>query len=184
MDPTCQDDADLMAAVADGDTAALGVLVHRYQDKALALAYRLLGRLDQAEDVAQEAFLRVHRSARRYRPSARFGTWLYRIVVNLCHDVHRRAGYAPVALADPAAAAVAPPANAVEAAERADRVRRAILALPGRQRTAVVLLTYEGLSHRQIAELTGWSASAVESLIVRAYANLRRRLAEWRQSGD
>lgn len=167
-----------MAEVARGDTGALGVLVRRHQQAALGLARRLLGRQDAAEDVAQEAFLHVYRAARRYRPDARFTTWLYRIVVNLCHDARRRAGRAPAQLIEEAAPAQDPAADPLEADERAERVRRAVGALPERQRTAVILHRYHGLSHREVAQATGWSESAVESLLVRAYATLRRELAD------
>jgi len=168
-----------MAALADGQMAALGDLVRRHQDKALALAFRMLRRRDLAEDIAQEAFLRVYRAAPRYRPDAKFTTWLYRIVVNLCLDHRRRAAQAPVALGDdgpePAADAAADP---IEAQERAERVRRALDTLPERQRTAVILHRYEGLSHREVAEAMDSTESAVESLLVRAYARLREELAD------
>jgi len=76
-------DVELMQAVAHGDMGKLGLLVQRHQGQSLALAYRTLGNWDQAEDVVQEAFIRVHKAAKRYRPDAKFTTWLYRIVVNL-----------------------------------------------------------------------------------------------------
>ena len=176
-----QDDAKLMAALAAGDMEALGELVRRHQDKAFALAYRMLQRRSLAEDIAQEAFLRVCRAAARYRPDAAFTTWLYRIVTNLCLDHERRAARGPAPLPDgtavPDRAATRDP---IEACERAERVRDALAALPARQRTAVVLHRYQELSHAQIAEATGWSQSAIESLLVRAYANLRKALAEWK----
>ena len=172
-------DADLMAAVGRGDMGALGELVRRHQGKAIALAFRTLGRWDLAEDMAQEAFLRVLRAAKRYRPDARFTTWLYRIVVNLCLDHQRRARQAPSALTDDSPEpSAAPSADPLEARERVLRVQRAVEALPERQRMAVVLHRYEGLSHREVAEVTGWSVSAVESLLVRAYASLRKSLAD------
>jgi len=173
------DDADLMRAVADSDMAALGELVRRHEKRAFALACRLLTRPDAAEDVTQEAFLHVYRAARRYRPEARFTTWLYRIVVNLCLDVKRRTKRAPGELPAHGPAAEAPTdCDRLEAADRAQRVRRAVDDLPGRQRTAVVLHRYMQLSHRDIAEVTGWSVSAVESCLVRAYARLRQELRD------
>lgn len=174
-----RDDAELMAALARGETAALGELVRRHQDKARALAFRMLGRWDLADDVAQEAFLRVWRAAPRYRPEAKLTTWLYRIVVNLCHDRHRRAARALAPLTDDVPEPAAEPTpDPLEADERAVRVRRALDALPERQRAAVVLHRYEGLSHREVAEALGATEKAVESLIVRAYAKLRRELAD------
>lgn len=172
-------DADLMAALANGDMDALGELARRHQDKAFGLALRLLQRRDQAQDVAQEAFLRVYRAAGRYEPRAQFTTWLYRIVTNLCLDRERRGRREPGPLAEGSSADPAVVAeDRVEAAERAERVRTAVAALPARQRAAVVLHRYEGLSHAQVSEATGWSPKAVESLLVRAYANLRKALAD------
>lgn len=177
MNHDAQDDEVLLAAVARRDEAAFETLVRRHQDKALRLAYRLLTDADAAQDIAQEAFLRVYRHADRFEPSARFSTWFYRIIVNLCTDYRRRRVNKTVALPaiEPAGPAVDDP---LESAERAARVRAALEALPDRQRTAVLLHRYEQLSHRQIAETTGDSVSAVESLLVRAYATLRKKLAD------
>ena len=174
-----RDDSQLMAAVAAGDMEALGHLVRRHQDKALALAYRMLQRWDLAEDVCQDAFLRVYHSAKRYRPDALFTTWLYRIVVNLCIDAKRRTARAASSGDDIAATLDAPAEpDPIETSERAQAVRRAVASLPDRQQAAVVLHRYQGLPHRQIAEVMGLTESAVESLLVRAYAKLRKMLAE------
>ncbi len=154
---------------------ALAELVCRHQSKVLGLAYRMLGRWDLAEDVAQEAFLRVHRAAGRYKPRARFTTWLYQIVVNLCLDARRRMRQAPAPL--PAESLISRGSSGLdvlEVQERAEIVRKAVADLPERQRVVLVLHRYEDLSHKEIAEVTGWSESAVESLLVRAYANLRK----------
>jgi len=174
-------DADLVAAVGAGQIGALGELVERHEQAVLALAYRTLGRWDQAQDVAQDVFLRVHRSAHTYRAKSKVTTWLYRITVNICLDLLRRAKREPVAMPDTIEPPAPQDADPLEADERADIVRRAVLALPARQRTALNLLRYQGLSHRQIAEATGWSRSAVESLLVRAYANLREALSDLRE---
>jgi RNA polymerase sigma-70 factor (ECF subfamily) len=172
-------DAELMARVAADDMAALGDLVRRHQGKVLALAIRTLGRPDLAEDVAQDVFVKVYRAAPAYTPQAAFTTWLYRIVVNCCLDAlrkHRRAAAPLDRAADVPAADDA--AGNLERNEQAARVRRALNALPERQRLVVLMHRYQDLSHRQIAETTGWSESAVESLLVRAYANLRAALAD------
>ena len=171
-------DETLMSRLAQGDMEALGRLVRRHQQAVVGLASRMLGRQDAAEDVAQEAFLHIHRAARRYRPDAKFTTWLYRIVMNLCHDARRRARASPAQFSEEAAPTQEPAVDPLEARERAERVRCAVGALPDRQRTAVILHRYQGLSHHEVAQATGWSESAVESLIVRAYATLRRELAD------
>lgn len=175
------DDGYLMSRLAEGDMGALGDLVRRHQQAAAAFAFRMLGRRDAVDDVVQEAFLHVHRAARRYQPDAKFTTWLYSIVVNLCRDAGRRARRAHAHLSEGAAPSLGPPADPLEARERAERVRSAVDALPDRQRTAVLLHRYQGLSHREVAQATGWSESAVESLIVRAYATLRQELADLKE---
>ena len=167
-----------MACLGRGGMACLGELSRRHRERVRHLAYRLLGQWDDADDVAQEALLRVQRAAAAYQPTARFTTWLHRIVVNLCRDVQRRRARQAQRLD-----AVAPPVDddatpALEADETARRVADAVAQLAPRQRTALILHRYEGLSHQQIAEVTGDSPAAVESLLVRAYARLRRELAD------
>ena len=160
---------------------ALGELVDRHQQKILMFAYRTLGRWDLAEDVVQDVFLRVHRSAARYKPTAKVTTWLYRIAVNLSLDAIRRDKRGPVSIADDADLSVPARGDALEAHERVDMVQQAVAALPDRQRVVVNLHRYEMLSHQEITETTGWSQSAVESLLVRAYANLRESLSGLRE---
>lgn len=169
-------DSLLVQAIADGHLDALEPLVRRHQDHVRRLAYRFLGEWSDADDVAQDAFLRVVRAAPRYEPTARFTTWLHRIVMNLCLDARRRRGR--FAAGDPPDGPADPPPDALERDETVRRVREALGGLPERQRTAVILHRYAGHSHREIAEVTGWSESAVESLLVRGYANLRRVLAD------
>jgi RNA polymerase sigma-70 factor, ECF subfamily len=172
-------DAELMAHLAAGQASALGELARRHQGRVLELAFRTLGHWDLAEDVAQETFLRVYRAAERYRPQAKFTTWLYRIVVNLCFDEQRRWAKSTVPLESVAPEGLpASHANSAERKEIAELVRTAVQELPERQRMAIVLYRYEGLNHAQISEVTGWSQSAVESLLVRAYATLRGKLAK------
>lgn len=172
-------DEDLVADVAAGDTAALGELVRRHQERVLSLAYRILLRWDMAEEVGQEVFLRVWSSAGDYQPKARFTTWLYRVVVNASLDAKRRAGRQPVQLTesfDESTSTDLP--DCLVAEETAGSVARAVAALPERQRITLVLHVYESLRCREVAEVTGWSVSAVESLLVRAYAALRDSLSD------
>lgn len=172
---------ELMTRLAEGDMAALGDIVSRHQDRVLSLSYRVLGDWHRAEDVAQEAFLRVHRAAKRYRPEAKFTTWLYRIVVNLCLDEQRKRARAASSLENTAPEILAESnANAAEKEEIAELVKAAVNELPERQRLAVILHRYDGLSHGEISEVMGWTKSAVESLLVRAYANLRGKLEKMR----
>lgn len=172
-------DHELMRRVAGGDRAALGQLVERHQRRVCSLAYRFLGHWSEAEDVTQDAFVRVLHAAARFRPEAQFTTWLYRLVVNLCWDRRRRAAREVRRQgAQRVPSFHDPPTAALEAEERIHSVRQAVAHLPDRQRLAVVLHRFEELSHQEIAEATGWSLAAVESCLVRAYDRLRRSLSD------
>ena len=172
------DDSDeaLMALVARGDEPAYRALTRRHLPAMLGLARRILGNAADAEDVAQEAMLRVWTHAPRWQPLAAFRTWLTRVVVNLCLDRKRRARW--VAL-EAAGELVDPAPGATETAEHDERERMlaiAIAKLPARQRIAIVLTYSEGMSNAQVAAILGTSVSAVETLLVRGKQNLRARL--------
>ncbi len=179
MDLTQASDVELVDALAHGDATALAEFNRRYHDRMLLLAKRVLGQHDGAEDVVQEAYLRLHRSADRYRPTARFSTWLYRIVLNLCRDRLRQVQRRPLELKiDAPDKADSEPAVRLEKGETALRIRQAVQALPERQRIAFVLHRYRRQSHQEIARSTGWSTSAIESLLSRAYQQLRDSLRD------
>jgi RNA polymerase sigma-70 factor (ECF subfamily) len=173
---SADEDARLMERLARGDRSALARLVQLHQREVLALAFRTTGDWSLAEDIGQETFLRVWRSAARYEPRALFSTWLYRIVVNLSLDALKKRK--PITGDPPAVADISghAPSAALEGRDLAAAVQQAVAGLPERQRVAVVLHRFSGLSMREIARTTGWSESAVESLLVRAYAALRNRL--------
>ena len=181
--PGCEDlsDHEFMEQVARREREALAILVRRHQKKVIALAFRFLGRWDAAEDVCQEAFLRVFERARSYRPTAQFTTWLYRIVANLCWDFRRRAAREPVSLPSGASPEQTAATLPMEQRERQDKIREGVAQLPDRQRLALILHRFQGMGHAEIASVTGWSASAVESCLVRAYGKLRELLVDLRQ---
>jgi RNA polymerase sigma-70 factor (ECF subfamily) len=172
------DDSDeaLMAQVARGDRRAYQQLARRHLPAMLGLARRILGNAADAEDVAQEAMLRVWTHAPRWQPLAAFRTWLTRVVVNLCLDRKRRAPWVALEAAgeieDPAPDA----GERAEAAERERRLTAAIAELPARQRAAITLTYGEGMSNAQVAEMLDATVSAVETLLVRGKQNLRRAL--------
>ena len=172
------DDSDeaLMARVACGDELAYRQLSRRHLPAMLGLARRILGNAADAEDVAQEAMLRVWTHAPRWQPLAAFRTWLTRVVVNLCLDRKRRAQWVGLEAAgeivDPAPGA----GDKAEHDEREQLLAVAIAELPARQRTAIVLSYSEGMSNAQVADILGTSVSAVETLLVRGKQNLRRTL--------
>jgi len=174
------DDSDevLMARVARGDEPAYRTLTRRHLPAMLGFARRILGNAADAEDVAQEAMLRVWTHAPRWQPLAAFRTWLTRVVVNLCLDRKRRAPW--VAL-EAAGEIVDPTPGVSEIAEQDERARAlaaAIDGLPARQRTAIVLTYSEGMSNAQVAEVLDTSVSAVETLLIRGKQNLRTKLSD------
>ncbi len=172
-------DPQLVQRVARGDHAALGQLIERHQQRVFSLSYRVLGRWDQAEEAAQEVFIKVYRSAGKYRPEALFTTWLYRIVVNHCLDMKRKAARMPMAVSQEQIDRMGElPEDSLTARERSERVRKAVNELPEAQQTALLLHRFEGQPIRQIAEVMDRSESAVESLLVRAYAKLRETLSD------
>lgn len=174
MDP----DHDLMARVAQGDERAFHLLVRRHAADALRLARRILGSEALAEEIVQDALLRVWRNAPRWRPEAAFRTWLYRVVINLSLNARRRPADLPLGVAgdpaDPAPDAVA----ALETRERDRKLAAAIDALPPRQRAAIVLTYQEGLGNAEVAAVLDTSVSATETLLVRAKRALRAALGE------
>jgi RNA polymerase sigma-70 factor, ECF subfamily len=174
-------DETLMQAVAGGQVAAFEQLVLRHQQAAWGTAYRMLGCRQTAEDIAQEAFLRIYQAADRYQPSAAFRTYLYRIVVRLCLDCLRKKRpmvAEDIQLLDESAEG---PEHILLLRERDEAVRTALNQLPAKQRTAVVLRYYEGLSGCEIAEVLQTTTKAVERLLARGRSTLERRLASYLQ---
>jgi RNA polymerase sigma-70 factor (ECF subfamily) len=172
-------DEELVARLAAGEQAALVEIVRRHQARALRIAFHTVGQRALAEDIAQEAFLRVWRGAGRFQARASFKSWFYRIIVNLCLDAKRqRTPESREQLEAPDCSQAEPP-HALVDLERQSLVRRAVAELPERQRVALVLHRYSDLSLLEIGHATGWTESAVESLLVRAYAALRKQLADF-----
>jgi RNA polymerase sigma-70 factor (ECF subfamily) len=178
-------DAELVARVGKQDAGAIRTLVARKLPRLLALATRLLGDRMEAEDVAQEAFVRIWRQAPHWRAGeAKFDTWLHRVALNLCYDRLRGRREEPMdALPDAPDPAAGPDAQ-LDALTRDARVRAALAALPSRQREALVLTYYQELSNIEAAGLMGISVDALESLLARARRTLRTQLAGGGASKD
>ncbi|MDE1008413.1 MAG: RNA polymerase sigma factor [Paraburkholderia fungorum] len=171
-------DAELLAGVARQDPAAVRSLVARKLPRLLALATRMLGDRMEAEDVAQEVFVRIWKQAPRWREGeAKVDTWVHRVALNLCYDRLRGRREVPdddlPDEVDPAAL----PDAALEARAQDERVREALAALPARQREALVLNYYQEMSNIDAAALMGITVDALESLLARARRNLRAQLA-------
>lgn len=171
-------DADLVARIARGDRAAAAALMARHLPKMLSLARRMLSDRAEAEDVAQEAFLKVWTHAARWKPGkAKFETWLYRVTMNQCYDRLRKK---PTLELDAAAHIADPepgPQKVLENTTLAGEVERALASLPERQRAAVVLCHYRECGNIEAAEILGVSVEALESLLSRGRRALRAKLA-------
>ena len=174
-------DEELMQDVAKGDIKAFGEIVRRNQRYAWNTAWRLLQDPAEAEDAAQDAFLKILDAAPRYRPTAAFRTYLCRVVTRLCLD--RLEKKKPLYTdAPPVSTSSRPdPSDELAARDRASVVQRALQTLPPRQRTALVLQYFEDLSYKEIAEAMGVSVKSVERLLARGRDALADRLEEWRQ---
>jgi len=171
-------DEELMLAVGKGDLGAFEEIVFRHQRFVWGIAYRFLCDRAEAEDIAQKAFLKLLEAAPRYRPTADFRTYLYQIVSRLCIDYARKKR--PIlseGIAVRADSSFNPAANLI-VKERAAEIRRAMDGLPPRQRMAVILKYYEGLSYAGIASAMGITVKAVERLLDRARTALRSRLSQ------
>jgi RNA polymerase sigma-70 factor (ECF subfamily) len=171
-------DHDLMARAAQGDERAFRELARRHAGGALRLARRILGREALAEEIVQDAFLRVWINAPRWRPQAAFRTWLYRVVINLCLNAKRRPADLPLAAAGEPADPAHDAGTALELRERDRQLAAAIDQLPARQRAAIVLAYQEGLGNAEAAAVLGTSVSGFETLLVRARRMLREALGE------
>jgi RNA polymerase sigma-70 factor (ECF subfamily) len=180
-------DEELVARSIGGDADSFGELIRRWERPIFALAYRTIGREEDARDVCQETFLRAFRALPGFRGQAKFSSWLYRIALNLCRDWIRRERRAPtvqapedVDLMDLAAAA-APYESVEDLVVRKDQTRaveRAMALLPDEQRTAIVLKEYHDLTFQEIADLVGCPLSTVKTRLYQGLTVLRRELAK------
>lgn len=178
--------AALMLRFQAGEAGAFEEMVRAYQDTVYAFLFRFRGREDGVEDLAQEVFLRVFRARERYRPDAKFSTWLYRIVCNLCINEKRdrkdaRSLDADSAKGEAGLARMADekaeqPSRSIEQREIAQAVRASLEKLPENQRAAVLLSQYHGMSYRDVGESLGVSEKAVKSMMARAREQLKEKL--------
>src|SRR6202167_3327083 len=180
-------DAELMLRVKEGDTVSFGLLLVKHRASVIHFVYRLVQEQAVAEELAQEVFLRVYRSRSSYEPTAKFKTWLFRIAahmaLNWLRDEKHERGQERLddASTDLTARQISDWRLSVEQKlvddVKLDEVRRAVAALPDKQRAAVLMHKYEEMEYTQIAQVLGCSESAVKSLLYRAYETLRVRLA-------
>ncbi len=178
-------DEELVARSMDGDADSFNQLIKRWERPIYALAYRTLGREDDARDVCQETFLRAYRAINGFKGQAKFSSWLYRIALNLCRDWMRRQRRQPtvqppedVDIAD--LAAERGPSESIETLVGRRQLGRAVAAamarLPEEQRTAIVLKEYHGLTFQEIAEMQGVPLSTVKTRLYQGLSVVRRQL--------
>lgn len=188
-------DAETIQAVLRGEGHRYAELVDQYQAQAIRLAFSLLGNYEDARDVSQEAFINAYRSLSRFRGTARFSTWLYRIVVNECKDAWKRRARRPAIAArvgerdpaDPSADGLfvdvddpsASPSDRAMNQELSQRLSTAIRALPAQQRTAFVLHHLHGLALEEVGGVMGCRVGTVKSHVFRATERLRTALTPW-----
>ena len=175
-------DAAIIRRVADGDARACRQLVEELLPAIIGFSYRMLGDGGVAEDVAQEAFLRLWRQAPKWRAEARVATWLHRVAYNLCIDRIRARRDVSVAEIPEVADPVDGPMTRHHRQEVADLVTAAIADLPERQRAAITLVHYQDLGNLGAAAVMGISVEALESLLARGRRTLRDALSD--QRGD
>lgn len=180
---SADDDSRLMVLVGEGDERAFRTLMDRHMLRAVRQAARLLGSDCLAEDVAQEAFVRVWRNAARWQETdqrgARFSTWLYKIILNLVIDEKRKRQMVAIDdIAEPVDDRIPDAEEQLVRQQRGAEVQAALRQLPDRQREAFVLCFFEEYSNRDAAELLDVSVKALESLLVRARRSLRELLTK------
>ncbi|HEY7450597.1 MAG TPA: sigma-70 family RNA polymerase sigma factor [Vicinamibacterales bacterium] len=180
-------DEELVERSVQGDSESFNQLVLRWERSIYALAYRTLGRDEDARDVCQETFLRAYRGLQAFKGQAKFSSWLYRIALNLCRDAMRRERRAPLVAVpegiDPTELAAQQPSLApsvedlVAQAELGRHVAAVMRRLPEDQRTAILLKEYHGLTFQEIAEVTGCPLSTAKTRVYQGLTVLRRELA-------
>ena len=188
--PEYTDERELLRKIAAEDLAAFKTLVDRYQNRILSLCSRSLSHPQNAEDVAQDVFFQVYKSAGTFRHDCRVSTWIYRIAINRCRNFNRdnrkfaqwgelRRGLDKENSSGPGF--IAPdtddPATAWTLNETRELIRKTVASLPEKQKTMLILNKYEGRSYQEIAEIMGVSVASVESCLHRAKVNLQKKLA-------
>jgi RNA polymerase sigma-70 factor (ECF subfamily) len=192
IDWTQLSDAEIMLRVREGDDSGFGILIEKYRKQMVHFMFRMSRNQAVAEELAQEVFLRVYRSRQTYRAEAKFSTWLYRIATNLgvnhARDTKHERTAQNVYLDQPdpetgTTPDVADSTLSVEQElvreERMKAIRQHVMALPERQRNAVLMHKYQDMDYKEIGEVLKLSESATKSLLFRAYQTLRENLKDF-----
>ena len=180
-------DEELVARSMGGDLDSFNQLVLRWERPIYALAYRVIGREEDARDVAQETFLRAFRALSGFKGQAKFSSWLYRITLNLCRDWIRKERRTPVSQAPEGMdiielAGEATPSESIEQLvgrnQLSRAVSRAMAALPEEQRTAIILKEYHGLTFQEIADMLDCPLSTVKTRLYQGLSVVRKQLEQ------
>jgi len=183
------DDIELMLSFQKGEKSCFEKILEKYEKPLINFIFRTIGDRWAAEDLTQEVFLRIYRSAATYKPLAKFSTWLYKIAFDLCIDHQRKGKVKTISLNDPINTeegqiireipdlSQITPDTSIEKRQISETVQAAVLSLPANQRLALTLRIYENKSYQEISKILGCSISAVESLLFRARQNLKQKLS-------
>ena len=174
--PEAEESARTLRRAIAGDTAAFERIVIRHQRQVLMTALRLLGRVEDAQDAAQEVFFRLHKHLRRFDQTRDLVPWLYRVTVNVCHDLHRkRARNATLGLEEAEEVAIlSDPEGTLGLAEQRRMVAQGLKTLPEKERAALVLRDIEGLSTREVARVLRSSETTVRSQVSTARVKIKK----------
>jgi RNA polymerase sigma-70 factor (ECF subfamily) len=187
IQPMMRTDEELVARSKTGDTDSFNQLVKRWERPIFALAYRTLGREEDARDVTQETFLRAFRALGGFKGDAKFSSWLYRIALNLCRDWMRKARRTPVVAVpegvelEHLAGERGPTETVEDLAARTELsavVEKAMRQLPAEQRQAIVLKEYHGLTFQEVADLMKCPLSTVKTRVYQGLSTLRKELGD------
>ena len=186
-------DEELVTLSQEGDLDSFNQLVLRWERPIYALAYRVIGREEEARDVAQETFLRAFRAIKGFKGQAKFSSWLYRITLNLCRDWIRKERRAPVSQAPEGIdiielAGEATPSESIEdlvgRKQLGLAVSKAMAMLPEEQRTAIILKEYHGLTFQEIADLLDCPLSTVKTRLYQGLSVVRKQLQQAGVDGE
>ena len=179
---TPEPEIEWMARIRDGDMEAFRRLVEAHQARVVGTISKMLGSDAEAEDLAQQVFIRIWKSAPRYRPTAKFTTWLFRITRNLVfNELRRKRHFVDQAdeMPEPAERRDQEPDKVLMEGELQSAIQDAIDQLPESQRLAIILRRYEGMAYEEIAAVMDTTVPAVKSILFRARAELRERLEKY-----
>ena len=172
-----EDDRQAIAACQQGEREAFDRLVERYQRDVYRLCYRYVNNHQDANDMAQDVFLKAYRAIGRFRGDSSFSTWLYRIAVNTCLNFRAARRLPQDELSDDLADRGASAAERLHQAERSARVRHAVARLPEKQRATLILKIYQDMTHEEVAGVLGSSVGTVKANLFHALANLKKLLS-------